>query len=577
MRNMKKKAIIITLILFSCISVYAISKSFTIDSSKFSLAKSTKKNDVTSEFNKKYQIQYNISSKEEKEKKELTELTKKITYLLLGEQGSTKETPEEYYKRRQDYLSLRYNPKVPKDPNNIMGLDTDSQEYKDDLVSGMTIPTMFNSFNELDIKYNQIGPIRVSITKDMVISMITIPDVTMKEEDINDPMKYNKVKTNLAIYYSFKKLNNKYKLYYLFGETNDDLSEYFDDIETNENTKSLEISKNYDTKLNQIYDFSKMKNLTDTKINKIYNDNYKNIVVLNAYYNNKVTDSANGFLLDDGLVVTTWSYLEKALINSQFISIKSGDDKVLKIDGIVTADPENDLAIIKLKDKITSNIKLGNTDKLKIEDPVLSISSKSGVGLTAQTGIVISKDGYIQSAIPLTISDEGSPLFNEDGEVVGINTSKSINTSVSMSIESKALKKLKDKLSKDSFKSIKTISFQKLKEKYYYTNIKNENKINNIPKSKWNKYKKIGNIEKNIKMNLIKANYDNNVISLRYSNTISEFISGMQLSASFKEELVNQGFKQTLNSTNKCIYTNKDYEVVIIDEFDYLIVVMVKL
>lgn len=577
MRDMKKKAIIITLILFSCLSVYAISKSFTIDSSKLSLAKSTKKNDVTSEFNKKYQIKYNISSNEEKEKTELTELTKKITYLLLGEQGTSNETPEEYYKRRQDYLSIRYNPKVPKDSNSILGLDENSQEYKDDLVSGMSVPTMFNSFNELDITYNQIGPIRVSITKDMVISMITIPDVTMKEEDTNDPMKYNKVKTNLVIYYSFKKLNNKYKLYYLFGETNDDLSEYFDDIETNENTKSLEISKNYDTKLNKIYNFSKMKNLTDTKINNIYDDNYKNIVVLNAYYNNRVTDSANGFLLDDGLVVTTWSYLEKALINSQFISIKSGDDKVYKIDGIVTEDPENDLAVIKLKDKLTSNIKLGSSDKLKIEDSVLSISSKSGVGLTAQTGIIISKDGYIQSAIPLTVSDEGSPLFNEDGEVVGINTSKSVNTSVSISIESKALKALKDKLSKDSFKSIKTISFQELKEKYYYTNIKNEKKINKIPKSKWNKYKKIGNIEKNIKMNLIKANYDNNVVSLRYSNTISEYISGMQLSASFKEELVKQGYKQTLNSTNKCIYTNKKYEVVIIDEFDYLIVVMVKL
>lgn len=48
----------------------------------------------------------------------------------------------------------------------------------------------------------------------------------------------------------------------------------------------------------------------------------------------------------------------------------------------------------------------------------MTISSKSGVGLSLQTGIVTSKDGYIQSAIPLREADEGSPLYNDAGQLI---------------------------------------------------------------------------------------------------------------------------------------------------------------
>ena len=88
---------------------------------------------------------------------------------------------------------------------------------------------------------------------------------------------------------------------------------------------------------------------------------------------------------------------------------------------------------------------------------------------------------------------------------------------------------------------------------------------------------KIGDIENNIKMELVKANYDNGIVSLRYKNKISDYISGMQLAASYKEQLVKDGYQEILNSSSKCIYQNKKYQIIIMDEFDYLIVVMVKL
>ena len=407
--------------------------------------------------------------------------------------------------------------------------------------------------------------------------MVSLPDVSMKKENFDNPMNYVTEKTNLVMYYYFKKLNDDYKLYYLFCETTDDLDDFFEDIGSSEEVKAISISINNDSKLNDVYDFSKLDLLTENKINEIYNNNYKNVLILNAYYNNDLVISSNGFFINDGLVVTTWSFLEKALIDSQYFVVKNSDGVIYDVDGIVTADPENDIAVIKLKEKVQSTTNLGNIDDIKIEDPVISISSKTGVGLTIQKGIITSKDEYIQSSLALQEVDAGSPLYNNEGYVIGMNTSKTVNTSVSIAINEKVLSEIKNKFSNIDFSTIDVVSFTDLKEKYYYVRYSNESVINTIPSSKWKEFKKIGNIDNNINMNLTKASYDNNTVSLRYHNEISKYVSGMQLASSYKDELIKTGFEQILSTSTKCIYTNHKYKVIIMDEFDYLIVVMVKL
>ncbi len=574
---MKKKILLITLLSISAFGVFALSNKFTIDSSKFSFSKNYKQNSVTNEFNKDYALTYNISSDNEELKEEITALSKKVTYLLLGQGDMTNESSLEYYERRNKYLELKYDPEIPKDSNSYSGYDETSQEYKDSILSDFVIPQMFSQLDELNITYNSIGAIRVGIVDDYVISMVSLPDATLKQENSEEPMKYDTVKTNLIMYYYFKKLNDEYKLYYLFGEGTDDLSQYFGSIEDNENTKNLVIAQNNDTKLREIYDFSKADSLDENKLNQIYNSNSKNILILSAYYNTSLVASANGVLISDGLVVTTWNFLEKALINSQFFAIKDNEGNSYQIDGIVTANPETDLVVIKLKDKVTATTTLGNIDNVNILDAVMTISSKSGVGLSLQTGIVTSKDGYIQSAIPLRETDEGSPLYNDAGQLIGINTAKAVNTSVSLAIDVNALDEIKNKIGSKDFDSIKTVSFNELKEKYYYTNYNEEKIVNSISDTKWQTFKKIGDIENNIKLDLVKASYDNNVVSLRYKNGISKYINSMQLASSFKEELINTGYRETLNSSTKCIYVSNDYKVMIMDEFDYLIIVMVKL
>lgn len=574
---MKKILIGIITILLCFISVYALTNNFSIDSSKLSFSMNSKKELVSNSFNNNYTLTHSISNNNEELEKEITELTKKTTYLLLGGFNNTNESNDEYYKRHQDYLAEGAYNSFPRDENTTSGYDETIDNYSYATISEFAIPQMFFKFDEAKIQYSYYGDIRITVSNNLVISTILLPNVKMKEENSIDPMKYDTVVTNLVITYYFLKIGDEYKLAYLYGESGDELEGYFTELENKETNSSMYAVASYDSKLKDLYDYSKLDKLSDKDISKIYNKNKDNIVILNSYYNNYVVSSANGFFINDGLVVTTWNFVEKSLIEAQYITIKDNNDNNYEIDGIVTANPDTDIAVIKLKNKTNKKVTLGNYNNLEVEDPAITISSKTGVGLTTQKGIIISNDGYIQSSIPLTQSDEGSPLLDKDGNVIGINTAKQTNSSISYSINSEVLKEVQNKFNSLDFNSIDYITFDNLKEKFYYVKYNEELINNSVSKSKWKQYSKIGNIEETIKLELIKASYKDGAISLRYKNGISNYISSMQLSGAFKDKLVEQGYTEVLSGTKKCIYKNNKYQVIIMDEFDYLIIVMVKL
>ncbi len=75
-------------------------------------------------------------------------------------------------------------------------------------------------------------------------------------------------------------------------------------------------------------------------------------------------------------------------------------------------------------------------------------------------------------------------------------------------------------------------------------------------------------------MKIVKANYYNGVVSIRYKNNL-DTIRPMKMAESFKNYLLNNGFKEELYSDKKCIYEKGNYQVILIEEFDYLIVIMV--
>ena len=500
-------------------------------------------------------------------------MIKNITYLLFGDFNNKNESSQNYYKRKKDWYSLRYNPKIPTNSNNK--LDTNSQEYKDDLISGMAIPQIFSQATELGLLYNSYGDINITKNNDTIISTIILPNVKIKEQNKIDPMKYDYVETNYIMHYYYKKLDDEWKLYYLYGEDSKEIDSYINEIENNESTV-MAIAPSYQSQLSTIYNLKKLEELKEEQLDSIYNSNINNIVFLNSYYNNMINDSANGFFIQNNIIVTTWNFLEKSLIKSQYITI-SNSNNTFELEGIITANPETDIAVIKVKNSNNTYIKLGDYKNTKVEDPIITISSKLGVGTIIQKGIITSNNNYIQTSIPLSDTDEGSPLFNINGEVIGLNTSKSTQSSISTAINSDVLKEIQDKINSSSINKIQTISFEELKEKYYYDKNNNENIINSIPKNKWKKYSKIGNINENIKLELAKSSYKDGIVSLRYKNNISKYISSIQLATNFETQLIKDGYEKNYGSTNKKIYSNKEYQIIIMEEFDYLIIVMVKL
>lgn len=574
---MKKKLLITGCLIFGIFSVNALTKSFSIDSSKLSLVTNAKNDSLIENFDNKYLLSHSISSSNKLFEEEITDLTKKVTYLLLGSTNNKSESNDNYYKRHQEYLDMGAYNTFPKDKNSNYGFDENVPNYLYAYISQFAVPSMFNQVNELGIVYNSYSDIRITINDNLVISSILLPNVTMKQENEINKMEYDIIKTDLLFTYYFIKIDNEYKLCYLFGETKEEFQDYFTEVENEENKNSMNLVSSYDSNLKDIYDFSKLDKVDDVTINNIYELNKDNIVTLDSYYNNYSVASSNGFFINDGIIITTWNFLEKSLVEAQYITIKDRNGIIYLMDGIITVNPETDIAVIKLKENVNKKIKLGNSKEMRVEDPIFTLSSKTGVGLTMQKGIILSTSGYIQSAIPLTISDEGSPLLDINGNVVGINTSKQVNSSISLAINSDVLQEVQYKFDNVEFNSIDVITFEELKEKYYYVKYSDELIKNNIPNNKWKKFSKVGNIEENIKLELVKANYKNNVISLRYQNNISDYVSGMQLAVSFKEQLINDGYKELVNGTKKCIYQNDEYKVIIMDEFNYLIVVMVKL
>jgi serine protease Do len=99
---------------------------------------------------------------------------------------------------------------------------------------------------------------------------------------------------------------------------------------------------------------------------------------------------------------------------------------------IIGRDPKTDLALIKIKvDKPIPAARLGDSDKLRIGDWVVAIGNPFGLGSTVTAGIVSAKgrvigagpyDNFIQTDASINPGNSGGPLFNLDGEVIGINT-----------------------------------------------------------------------------------------------------------------------------------------------------------
>lgn len=573
-RKIIKIAIPLLLIAVLGTSSLAITKKMTINKDTFSLT--NKKEKSLSSFDNRFNVSSSDGSIDEQLKDTITYLTKKTTYLLLGEPNMQNESSENYYKRYKDYLELRYAPEIPKDENSLTGFDENSQEFEDNNVSGISIPTAFQTLNELEIKYSTYDGIRVIRNDDKTVtSFIELPNATIKEEDSENPMNYTTVKKDLTIYYMFKELNGEYKLYHLNCISSDDIQEYMENNEEEEGALTKNSSYN-SSGLKNLYAFSKADEITDETLNRIYEENKDNVVYLNSTYNLGTVASANGIFINEGLILTTYNYIEQSLMKAQNIIISDVLGNVYELDGIVTMNIENDTAILKVKNKNQNYIKIEEANIPSKEDGVISLNTETGVGLSTSKGIVLTVDSNIQTSIPISEELQGSPLFNSEGKIIGMLNSKNLNSEISSATKCRVLKEYYDKFSNVNYDDVKAIPFEELKEDYYIK-YNDETVINDIPDDKLKEYNNIENANDLIDLKLIKSSYKDGIVSLRYKNDIKDYMDTMQFASKYTENLKNNGYKESYVSDTKKIYKNGKYQIIVMEEFDYLIIVMVKL
>ncbi|MCK4738775.1 MAG: DegQ family serine endoprotease [Deltaproteobacteria bacterium] len=137
----------------------------------------------------------------------------------------------------------------------------------------------------------------------------------------------------------------------------------------------------------------------------------------------------SGFVINkDGHIVTNNHVIE----NATEIFVKFDDDKKEYKAKVIGRDPILDLALIKIESKEDLPVvPLGDSDALEIGQWVLAIGNPFGLGGTVTAGIISQKgrvigagpyDNFIQTDASINPGNSGGPLFNLDGEVIGVNT-----------------------------------------------------------------------------------------------------------------------------------------------------------
>lgn len=142
----------------------------------------------------------------------------------------------------------------------------------------------------------------------------------------------------------------------------------------------------------------------------------------------KATSLGSGFIIDPkGYVVTNNHVIQDA----DAITVITHGNTRLEAE-VVGRDPKTDIAVLKVKPQgKLASVSFGNSDKTRVGDWVLAIGNPFGLGSTVTAGIVSARgrdinsgpyDDFLQTDASINRGNSGGPMFNMDGQVVGINT-----------------------------------------------------------------------------------------------------------------------------------------------------------
>ena len=142
----------------------------------------------------------------------------------------------------------------------------------------------------------------------------------------------------------------------------------------------------------------------------------------------KTNSLGSGFIVDTSGIVVTNNHV---IADADEINVIMNDGTKIKAE-LVGIDKKTDLAVLKFKPvKPLVAVKFGDSDKLRLGEWVIAIGNPFSLGGTVTAGIVSARnrdinsgpyDSYIQTDAAINRGNSGGPLFNLDGEVIGVNT-----------------------------------------------------------------------------------------------------------------------------------------------------------
>ncbi|SMC57435.1 Do family serine endopeptidase [Rhizobium sp. RU36D] len=144
--------------------------------------------------------------------------------------------------------------------------------------------------------------------------------------------------------------------------------------------------------------------------------------------NQKVNSLGSGFVIDpSGFIVTNNHVIE----NADDIEAVFPDGSKLKAT-LIGTDTKTDLSVLKVEPpKPLKAVKFGDSRRMRIGDWVIAIGNPFGLGGSVTLGIISARgrninagpyDNFIQTDAAINKGNSGGPLFNMNGEVIGINT-----------------------------------------------------------------------------------------------------------------------------------------------------------
>ncbi|MFP4536893.1 MAG: Do family serine endopeptidase [Dichotomicrobium sp.] len=143
----------------------------------------------------------------------------------------------------------------------------------------------------------------------------------------------------------------------------------------------------------------------------------------------RISSLGSGFVIDpSGLIVTNNHVIE----NADEIIVKFADGKKLTVVETIGHDDKTDLALLRVEpEQPLRAVSLGDSSQMTVGDWVMAIGNPFGLGGSVSLGIVSAVkrdinsgpyDAFIQTDAAINRGNSGGPLFNMDGEVIGVNT-----------------------------------------------------------------------------------------------------------------------------------------------------------